>query len=214
MTEVVNSEPVWPARRARAAATKRAVVDAATALFVANGYAATTIAEVAEAARVSRATVFNSIGGKPELLKTCYDVAMVGDDESAPLFERPEMMAMFAEPDADQTIRRYARIISAVGARISPIYEVFRAAAGADAEIRRQWHEIQQERHFGATKFIDQLVRKGRLKPGLTRAQAADVVWLLIDNGNYHRLVVERGWTPRQFERWFATTLQAQLLPQ
>ena len=56
------------------------------------------------------------------------------------------------------------------------------------------------------------LADRGALKPELTPAEAAGVLWLLIDPGIYHRLVIERHWSPRRFEAWLAETLVAALI--
>ena len=53
-----------PLRKAQAAATRGAIIDAASALFIERGYVATSIEAVAEAAGVSRATVFTSGRGQ------------------------------------------------------------------------------------------------------------------------------------------------------
>ena len=76
-------------RDEQARRTRRAIVTAAHDLFLAQGYAATTIDAVAQAAHVSRRTVFNSVGGKATLLRLALDWAIVGDDEPVPLAERP-----------------------------------------------------------------------------------------------------------------------------
>jgi len=76
-------------RQAQAATTRRTVIEAAGRLFAERGYVATTIEDIAALAGVSRATVFTAVGGKPLLLKTAYDVAIVGDDEPVALVERP-----------------------------------------------------------------------------------------------------------------------------
>jgi len=156
--------------------------------------------------------VFNSVGGKAAVLKASYDVAVVGDGEPVPIFQRPEMQAMFAEPNPQRTLELYAAIIAGIGGRISGLYEVFRAAAGADPEIATLWQQIQAERQVGATQFVTMLRAKAPLRPGLVAAAAADIVWVHIDNGIYHRFVHERGWSPEQFQAWFADTLSAQLL--
>ena len=63
-------------RRERAEATRFAIAAAAGRLFAERGYAATSIEEIAAAAAVGRATVFSSVGGKPELLKEAYRFAV------------------------------------------------------------------------------------------------------------------------------------------
>ena len=80
-------------RDEQARRTRRAVVTAARELFLAQGYAATTIDAIAEAAHVSRRTVFNAVGGKLALLKLALDWAIVGDDEPVPLADRPAIRA-------------------------------------------------------------------------------------------------------------------------
>jgi len=56
-------------RAGQARATRLALLEAAGHLFARQGYVATSIEQIADAAGVSRATVFTSVGGKPVLLK-------------------------------------------------------------------------------------------------------------------------------------------------
>jgi AcrR family transcriptional regulator len=209
----VNEETAWPLRRAKAAATRLAVIDAAARVFVREGYAGASIRTIAEEAGVSRATVFNAVGGKAALLKAAYDVATVGDDEPIPLPQRAEAVAARLEPDPRRSIAIYAGMIAGIGERLARIYEVFRAAAAGDPEIADFWKEIQAERLKGGHGFVGILRAKGPLREGLDEGHAGDVVWALIDASLYHRLAVERGWTRAQFQEWLAATLESQLLP-
>src|SRR5258708_3142778 len=58
-----------PRRREAAQTTRRAIVAAATRLFVERGYAATNMAAIAEAAGVSHETVHATFGPKPALFR-------------------------------------------------------------------------------------------------------------------------------------------------
>src|SRR3954468_13047533 len=87
-------------RAAQALRTRAQIVAAAAALFVDHGYAATTIDAIAAAAGVSRKTVFTSVGSKAALIRLAYDQAIAGDDDPAPLRERPTIKVLEAEPDA------------------------------------------------------------------------------------------------------------------
>jgi AcrR family transcriptional regulator len=89
-------------RDEQARRTRRAIVTAAHDLFLAQGYAATTIDGIAEAAHVSRRTAFNSVGGKAALLKLALDWAIVGDDEPITMADRPAIKAIQAESDPGQ----------------------------------------------------------------------------------------------------------------
>src|SRR6516162_4037958 len=99
MSQPVKKKPYNSSlRAAQARATRRAIVDAAARLFTERGYGVTTVDAIAEAAGVSRKTVFTSVGGKTEALKLAMDWAIVGDDEPVPMLERPHIRVMQREP--------------------------------------------------------------------------------------------------------------------
>ena len=213
MNVAVNTENSWPIRRAKARLTRASIIEAAGDLFVELGYLGTSIQAIADRAGVSRATVFNSVGGKLHLLRAAFDVATVGDDEPIPLTQRREARAVLDEPDQRKAVGLYAVMVTGVSERVVGIYEVFRSAAGVDLEAREQWAQIQSERLGGAHGFVRILRTKGPLRKGLNAKRAGDVVWTLIDASLYQRLVVERGWTSKEFEHWLARRMTTELLP-
>jgi AcrR family transcriptional regulator len=79
---------VSAARTQQARQTRRRVIDAATRLFVAQGYASTTIRAIAAEAGVSIPTVELICGTKAQLLHVVLDVAIAGDDEPIPVLSR------------------------------------------------------------------------------------------------------------------------------
>ncbi len=188
------------------------MIAAAARLFVDRGYAATSIEDIASAAGVSRATVFTSVGGKPKLLKTALDVAIVGDDEPQSLPDRPRSKAIRAEPDPRKYLALYAELVTEVFGRLAGIHEAVRGAAGVDQDARALWEAHLAQHRQGAANVISDLVRKGRLRTGLDQEAAADIVWLL-GPGTYHMLVNRRGWTPARFQAWLTETFISQLLP-
>lgn len=168
---------------------------------------------IAEAAGVSRATVFASLGGKKSLLKQAYDVALVGDDEPIPFPERPRSLAVRREPDPMRLLAMYAGLITEMYGRLAPIYEAVRGAASADPEVREVWETIGAERRIGADNLMGLLLSRGPLRDGLDAQSGADLMWVLNDPGLYHLLVNRRGWSPARFEAWLSRTMQEQLLP-
>lgn len=201
-----------PLREAHAGQTRRAIIDAATRLFVETGYGATSIDAIADAAGVSRATVFTAVGGKAALLKTAYDVALVGDDEPVALPDRADSRAIRAEPDPHRYLERYAVLVTELGSRVAPIHEAIRGAASADSAVRPVWEKIQHERRIGAAHVVADTAAKGSLRPGIDEEIAADVVWVLIDPGLHHMLVNGRGWPLERFGAWLAESLVHELL--
>jgi AcrR family transcriptional regulator len=199
-------------RAEQAAATRRIVLDAATRLFVERGYAGTSIDAIAEEAGVGRSTVFAAAGGKPWLLKTAYDRAIVGDDEQVPFAERIEVRKLSAMSDPVEFVAAYARLISDAAQRVSPIYEVVRSAAGLEPEVHELWVEIGQERLTGARRMAALLRGKGGLREGLSVDRARDIIWIYNDPGLHHALVGVRRWRQNQYRDWLADTLSHQLL--
>ena len=199
-------------RAQQAAATRRLVLDAATRLFVERGYAGTSIDAIAEAAGVGRSTVFAAAGGKPWLLKTAYDRAIVGDDEQVPFVQRPEARKLFAMTDPAEIVTAYARLLSDAAQRVSPIYEVVRSAAGFDPEVYQLWTEIGRQRLAGAKRIATLLRGKGGLRTGLSVDRAGDIIWIYNDPGLHHALVDIRRWRQNKYREWLAETLQHQLL--
>ena len=200
-------------RGAQAESTREAVISAAARLFSEQGYAATSIEEIAAAAGVSRATVFTSVGGKAKLLKTALDVAIVGDDEPIALPDRPRSKAIRAEPDPRKYLALYAELVTEMDGRLAAIHEAVRGAAGVDPDARALWESHLAQHRKGASNVISDLARKGRLRADLDPDTAADIVWLL-GPGTYHMLVHRRGWSPERFQAWLTATYISQLLPQ
>jgi AcrR family transcriptional regulator len=192
--------------------TRRAIVTAAHDLFLAQGYAATTIDGIAEAAHVSRRTVFNSVGGKAALLKLALDWAVAGDDEPIAMADRPAVKAIQAEPDPRKALMLWVQTVAGVSARSSPIGEVLIAAADVDPAAAELLAEASRNRLFGATAFIRYLASLDGLAAGMTEQRAADLCWALMDGHLYRLLVIQRGWSAAEFTRWLSGSLTAALL--
>jgi AcrR family transcriptional regulator len=95
-----------PTREEQARATRRRIVEAALALFSTQGFAGTSVKEVAERASVSEQTVYNAFGDKVGLLVQAALAYMEtgGGGEEATL-----LAALEAEPDPLARIRMVAR---------------------------------------------------------------------------------------------------------
>src|SRR3954470_15128365 len=81
-------------RSAQALATRRTVLDAARELFVARGYLASTVADIAATAGVAVDTVYAAVGPKPVLLRELVETALSGMDVAVPAEERDYVRAI------------------------------------------------------------------------------------------------------------------------
>jgi AcrR family transcriptional regulator len=206
MTDNVKRPYRSVVREQQAIRTRAAIIEAARAEFVARGYAATSIDDIAAAAQVARRTVY-AVGGKPELLKLAYETALAGDHEQVE--DRPEVAQMVAEPDPVVDLHLYVDMSLGIGARVGPIHAALRAASG-DERVRALYEHFQERRAAAARRVVRFLV--GRGAPISRPDTAADVLWLLIDPGTYHALVDERGWTEQQMADWLHAAVAQQVL--
>lgn len=210
MVSAVNARRAYssPLREEQAKATRRAVLQSARELFIAQGYGATTIEQIARRAGVSKPTVFSAVGNKQQLLRTVRDVAIAGDDDPVPVAERPAVDRIRAEPDLHRAVALLARHLTGVASRYAELHEVVHAAADSgEDDLRDLWQLEEDQRLTGARRWLETLTGKGPLRPGLDPGAAIDVLWLLMSPGNYYRLVHRRRWTTRQYQHWLAGSI-------
>ncbi|MDT7754378.1 MAG: hypothetical protein QOH27_276 [Mycobacterium sp.] len=96
--------------------------------------------------------------------------------------------------------------------RVAGPFRAVEVAAEADDDARRLLEESQQQRLDGAREIVKRLARLGALTNAMSRADAADVVWLAADPVLFDRLVRIRGWSVEKFGTWLGQTLATQLL--
>jgi AcrR family transcriptional regulator len=198
-------------RQESAARTRAAIVDAGRDLFVARGYAATTVAEIAAAAGVAPATVSAAFGGKSGLLKSMLDVGIVGDHEPVPVNERAIATDVAAEPDPRRQLELLAGFVTEVHVRLADLNDVMTQASGVDGQVRTDLAWRQAKRREGMAEFVE-LIDAQALAPGVDRRRAADIVWALCDTRLFIGLVREQGWTPDEYRHWLADQLSHALL--
>jgi|SRR5215217_412460 len=199
-------------RAAHALETRRSIVAAAARLFVEDGYGATTIDAVADAAGVSRKTVFTAVGGKLDLLKLALDWAVAGDDQPVALWDRAAIRRLMEHPDPREVLNRLAGRFVEVGVRMGPLYGALEIAAGMDPAARELVAESQRHRLDDARKVVRRLRDRKALTAAVTHREAADLVWLAMDPALFDRLVRVRGWSTSRFREWLGENLCRQLL--
>jgi len=191
-----------PRRVEQAAATRREVLCAAQDLFVSNGYSATTIADIAERARVSLDTIYATVGRKPALLRELVETAISGTEQAVPAEQRDYVMRIGAANTAIGKITIYAHAITAIQQRMAPVFLALRDAASTDTDCAVLWTEIARRRAANMRAFAADLRSTGELREDLTDAQVADIVWSMNAAEYWDLLVQQRGWTPDEFADW------------
>lgn len=213
MTEYVKRRRYDNSRRqAQTRATRAEVITTARRLFVERGYPATTIDAIADAASTPIATVYRLFGSKRGILSALLDVSFGGDDEPIAFNERPAIQAALSESDPDRLLDAFARICRELLDRSGPIQNALASAAMVDAEAADLLAITRKQRLVGQSRIARLLADRGALTPGLTEADAADIVYTLMSPETHRTLTVERGWSGDRYEQWLATALRALLL--
>jgi AcrR family transcriptional regulator len=199
-------------RQARTRRTRAAVVEAARALFVERGYAATTIEAISERSDTPQATVYRLFSSKLGILKAVLDVAIVGDDEAVAMGDRPQVRALLSDGDPRNQLAGFAALVREVMARVGPVHRILADAARSDADAAALLALVARQRHEGQHRIARSLARSGALRPGLKEREAADIVHALASPEVYDLLVSGRGWSGARYEKWLRAILADQLL--
>jgi len=196
-------------RRLRAEQRRRAVLDAAQELFFSQGYAATTIVGIAEAAGVSPEMVYKAYGGKPGLVRELRANALLGAGP-VPAEDRSDQLRDLADPRA--VVRGWAKLAGEVAPRVAPILGLVREAAVLDPTIQELADDLDSDRLRRMRANAKFLFEAGHLRPGVSLAQATDVLFAVSSQEMYDLLVVRRGWAMRRYTHFVATTIENALL--
>lgn len=184
-------------RREQAAENRRRIVAVAHASFVTKGYAGTTIADVAREAGVAVETVYSTFRNKLTLLRRAWDVAVGGDDQDVHLLDRPEMRAVFAEPDLRARLARFAEVNTAVMRRTAGLRQAVVGAAGTDPVAAAFLAEIDGARLDAMAAHARAAAATGQLT--VPEDECRDVLFATTDGTLWLGLVARRGWTDRRY---------------
>jgi AcrR family transcriptional regulator len=197
-------------RRERARQNRIRIIDTAEQMFLRDGYAATTVQAIAASAGVSADTIYKSFGGKPGLIRAIRDHALEG---AGPVpAERRSDEIQQRETDPRAIISAWGNFVAELAPRASPILLLIRDVAASDAEVRTLRDELDTERLKRMTTNARRLRDAGHLRPGISLAQAADILWTYSSPELYELLVLRRGWTPQRYGRYVAEAMISALL--
>jgi AcrR family transcriptional regulator len=201
-------------REEQARSTRRRILAAADQLLVGGGYASMTIARLAAEAGVSPQTVYNSVGGKAQVVKAVYDVRLAGDDEPVPIGERPEFRAVVEARTAAECLRRYVDLGQLFWQRVGPLLgALLPAGDGGDPVLADLVATTDRERRTGNEYLVAHLAERFGLPGGWTAERAADLVWTLTSPQVADLLIRRCRWTTEAWGRWVAAALVRDLAP-
>ena len=198
-------------RREQAAQTRARILDAAADLFLAEGYARTTIRAIAELACVAPDTVYATFGSKARVLTAVIDRRLVPDDSVANVTERPEAQAVRAERDQRHQLELFAEFITAISSDLRPVFEILRTASAVEPEMAAVFKEMDEFRLQNMYRYAEWVAARGPLRVDTRRA--GEIMWAFASPDVGRMLCDELGWTQAQHADWLADVLIRTLLP-
>jgi len=203
----VNSAGALPSlRQAQIAQTEQRILAAATELFLADGYVATTLEAVAKRAQVGARTVYLRFGTKAALFKRVVDVAVVGDTEPVDVLGRDWMQAALTAPTAAERIAASAAAARQIMERTGALFAVAQQAAAVEPLIAAQWQLGREQTRYAHAVFWTRMAEDGLLDPVLDLDWLIDTSTILAAAETY--LLIRRltSWDLDTYQDWLVTT--------
>jgi AcrR family transcriptional regulator len=213
------SEHVKPSRRYRSAVraeqaqrTQSRILGAARALFLERGFAATTLAAIAEQAGVAPETIYAIYRTKAGLLGNVVRAAVLRDGGPEDVLEHRWVKELLRLPDPPAQLAALARHTARTVELTSPMHTVIAAAGSGNGELDDLRRELREMRFDGQARVIAAIADERTLRPGLTPEAAADTFSALASPELHHVLTADRGWSQERYARWLQETARAALL--
>jgi len=168
-----------PAKPTVSAVRRRAILDAATELFLAEGYAGTSMDDVVAAARASKQTLYRNFGDKEGLFRAVIE-AHIADAESG----TDDVIRELADTtDLAGDLRRFARqhLRDVLQPHLLQIRRLVIAEADRFPALARTWYERGPERaHDTFEALFTHLADRGLLRLEHPRLAAQHFNWLIL----------------------------------
>jgi AcrR family transcriptional regulator len=191
-------------RQEQSRETRRRIVEAARTLYLARGYQAVTMADIAKRAGVAYQTVYATFGNKlrltQEIIWTTFEVAGVND----------VITDGRASHDPKDWLRGVARASRLVGEHLAELLRFLQESG--DPSLLAEYRKVQSRRREQESDLASKLTASGRLRADLDRDQTWDILWVLSGTHLFEQLVVQQRWTPDAYESWLADILITQIL--
>lgn len=193
-------------RTAQAQQTSADIARAARTLFVAKGWAATAVRDVAREAGVSVPTVYAAYGNKNGLTWALADAADLSADISQLLAE--------LEAAPEQPPRQLAAMVAydrRLFERSGEVIMLLREASRTEPELAQSYRDARA-RADDAHRQVMSAWSPGTLRGDIDLQEALDIYAAICNIDVYTELTIERDWPPERVEKWWGTVVTRELL--
>ena len=203
---VQRKRPYKPGlRQELAQITKNRILDAASRLFVKNGYSSVTVEDIALEAGVAQQTVYAVFRTKLAVAQTIIWSSFQTEGIN-------ELMAQAIDSgDVEVHIRIGSHIARLLNERFASIVRFMRESG--DPALLAEYQKIEGLRFDQIRAEISpELTASRRLRAGISHADAVSTIWAMTGTDLYNQLVSARRWTPARYEEWLRDALINMLL--
>jgi AcrR family transcriptional regulator len=190
------------------------MLEAAHRLFVEQGYAATSVRQIADEARVGEQTVYRVFEDKAALLREVLLATVSGGDRASVARDMEDFMSDVA---AAQTPHERIRVVAAWSAGVyqrdaADLEEVVFAGAAADPRVEELSRFIKEQRHQDIKALVPAVVGDTGPPAGMTFDEIADFVYAVWSSPVYRMLVKDRGWSLEKYIDWCVLMVERMFL--
>ncbi len=192
-------------RQAKAQKTKDRILVSAKELFESKGFEKVTIEEIAIRAEVSGPTVYSIFQSKSGVLKDLIDVAL----------PQKHYESIIQKLEKEKSVSKRLELTAKLSRQI---YDAEKEQLGLlpdvsilNSELKNLEFEREQRRYKRQEESIKRFKEKNLLGE-LNTSKARDILWAFTGRDFYRMLVIERGWSSDEYEKWLANMLVQILL--
>jgi AcrR family transcriptional regulator len=193
-------------RAARVQQNEERILRAAHALFARDGYQATTLTAVADAAGVAHRTVYVRFGTKAALLKRVIDMALVGDLAPIDVVSREWYRTATTAPTLEARIAAFAKGSARLMGSAAGVIAVARQAEPAEPLLADAARAGRAATRDAVRAFWTCARDDGLLPPGCDLTWLAGTTSVLAHAETYLLMRETLRMTPGQYQNWLATT--------
>ncbi len=188
------------------------MLESAKELFVAQGFGATTMGQIAAAAGVAVQTMYYTFKTKGQLLIEVIEVSAAGGDEPVAPPLRAWVREMLAASSAPRVLALGVENGTGIYERVAGLWPAVDAAAAVDSAVHDYWRGVIANRRGGQRGMVARVAELGALRRTLDVERATDLAAVLTGPDVYRDLVQEARWPVPVYKAWLFTTLIQQLL--
>lgn len=192
-----NSE----SRQTQSQKTKNRILASAKMLFESKGFEKVTIEEIAKEAYVSAPSIYSIFQSKRGVLLGLMDEALSPEQFEALVERVKKEKCPRKRLEITATISR--QLYDAEKTQLS----LLRGASILDPVFKGLEIERERRRYQRQKETVETMANEKVFAGSLTVSKVRDILWTFTGRDLYRMLVIERGWSSDEYEKWLADLL-------